>query len=79
MLAFQLAELDGATLRADYVTEDADLASTKQVLASAERVQRLCAESYAALYESDGAVLFGVYASIERPGVVRIGDTFAPA
>ena len=57
--AFQLAaELDRAALKADgSPLEDVDLASTKQVLASAERVQRLCAESYAALYESDGAVL----------------------
>ena len=60
MLTFQLAELDRAALRADNVTEDVDLASTKQVLASAERVQRLCAESYATLYESDGAILAGL-------------------
>ena len=57
MIAFQLAELERAALKVDNLTEDADLASTKQVLASAERVQRLCAESYATLYESDGAVL----------------------
>jgi MOSC domain-containing protein len=36
-------------------------------------------KDYRGRRESDGAVLFGVYASIERPGVVRIGDTFAPA
>jgi len=56
-LAFQLAELDRAALQSENSTEDTDLASTRQVLASAERVQRLCEESYAALYESDGAVL----------------------
>jgi len=56
-LAFQLAELDRAALQSVDSTEDIDLASTRQVLASAERVQRLCEESYAALYESDGAVL----------------------
>jgi len=56
-VAFQLAELDRAALKAADSTEDADLAATRQVLASAERVQRLCEESYAALYESDGAVL----------------------
>ncbi len=59
-VAFQLAELDRAALKADDATEDADLASTRQVLASAERVQRLCEEGYAALYESDGAVLAGL-------------------
>ena len=56
-LAFQLVELDRAALQSEDSTEDIDLASTRQVLASAERVQRLCEESYAALYESDGAVL----------------------
>ncbi len=56
-IAFQLAELDRGGLRPDNPTEDDDLASMRQVLASAERVQRLCEESYAALYESDGAVL----------------------
>jgi DNA repair protein RecN (Recombination protein N) len=54
LAAFQLAELDRAALRPG---EDEDLAATRQVLASAERVERLCAESYASLYESDGAVL----------------------
>ncbi len=56
-IAFQLAELDRGGLRPDNPTEDDDLASMRQVLASAERVQRLCEESYSALYESDGAVL----------------------
>jgi len=32
----------------------------RQVLASAERVERLCEESYASLYESDGAILAGL-------------------
>jgi len=27
---------------------------------------------------SDGAVLFGVYATVEQPGIVRVGDAFAP-
>ena len=40
--------------------EDEELAATKQVLANAERVQRLCEESYAALYDSDEAVLAGL-------------------
>jgi DNA repair protein RecN (Recombination protein N) len=54
LAAFQLAELDRAALRPG---EDEELAATRQVLASAERVERLCAESYASLYDSDGAVL----------------------
>ena len=56
-LAFQLGELERAELKSADSTEDEELSSTRQVLASAERVQRLCEESYAALYESDGAVL----------------------
>jgi DNA repair protein RecN (Recombination protein N) len=35
----------------------AELAATRQVLANAERIERLCEESYAALYDSDSAVL----------------------
>ena len=35
-------------------------------------------KDYRGQRESDGAVLFGVYAYVERPGVVRVGDTFSP-
>jgi DNA repair protein RecN (Recombination protein N) len=54
LAAFQLAELERAALVRG---EDDDLAGQRQVLANADRVERLCAESYAALYESDGAAL----------------------
>src|SRR5207249_85187 len=54
---FQLAELDKA---APKPAEDEELASLRQVLASAERVERLCAESYTSLYESDEAILAGL-------------------
>jgi DNA repair protein RecN (Recombination protein N) len=57
LIAFQLGEIEKAAPRA---AEDDELAATKQVLASAERVQRLCRESYTALYESDTAVLAGL-------------------
>jgi DNA repair protein RecN (Recombination protein N) len=60
LIAFQLAELDRAALKTPGPGdpgEDVELASLRQVLFSAERVERLCAESYASLYESDGAVL----------------------
>jgi DNA repair protein RecN (Recombination protein N) len=59
-IAFQLGELERASLNVNDLREDEALASTKQVLASAERVQRLCEESYAALYDSDDAVLAGL-------------------
>src|SRR5262245_3159010 len=54
LLAFQLSELDRAAL---IPAEDEELKATRHVLANAERVERLCAESYAALYESEHAVL----------------------
>jgi DNA repair protein RecN (Recombination protein N) len=60
LVTFQLGEIDRAGLKAVAAGEsgeDVELASLRQVLASAERVERLCAESYASLYESDDAVL----------------------
>jgi len=55
LLTFQLGELDRAVLK-DPV-EDVELAGRRQILVSAERVERLCAESYGSLYESDEAIL----------------------
>ena len=54
LLAFQSAELERAGITSG---EDEQLAASRQVLASAERVERLCRESYTLLYESDGAIL----------------------
>jgi DNA repair protein RecN (Recombination protein N) len=54
LATFQLGEIDRARLRPG---EDDELASLRQLLSSAERVRRLCDESYALLYESDQAVL----------------------
>src|SRR5205814_1339419 len=45
--------------------EDGELAALRQVLASADRVERLCAESYASLYERDDAIL-GALGSVWR-------------
>jgi DNA repair protein RecN (Recombination protein N) len=42
------------------VDEDVELAALKHVLASAERVERLCEESYSTLYDSDTAILAGL-------------------
>jgi DNA repair protein RecN (Recombination protein N) len=57
LLAFQLNDIEKVRPIAG---EDEELAATKQVLANAERVQRLCEESYATLYDTDGAVLAGL-------------------
>ena len=54
LIAFQLGEIETAAPKAG---EDEALAAVRQVLSSAERIQSLCQESYAMLYESDGAVL----------------------
>jgi DNA repair protein RecN (Recombination protein N) len=54
-MTFQLGELDRAALKDP--GEDAELSALRQILASAERVERLCAESYASLYDSDHAIL----------------------
>ena len=59
--------------------EDEELAATKQVLASAERIQRLCQESYATLYDSDDAVLAGLGGVWKRVGeLATIDPQFAP-
>ena len=57
LIAFQLGEIEKAALKPG---EDEELATARRVLANAERIQRLCEESYAKLYESDQAVLSGL-------------------
>ncbi len=61
---FQLAELERAAL--DRPQEDAELAAARKVLANAERVERLCQESYATLYEHDASVLASLNAVWKR-------------
>ncbi|HVZ21895.1 MAG TPA: DNA repair protein RecN [Vicinamibacterales bacterium] len=76
LIAFQLGEIEKAAPKPG---EDEELAATKQVLASAERIQRLCAEGYAALYESDEAVLSGLGGVWKRVGeLAAIEPQFAP-
>ena len=45
---------------AEVEEEDVELAALRQVLANAERVERLCRESYSSLYDSDEAILAGL-------------------
>jgi len=76
LIAFQLGEIEKAAPKAG---EDDELAATKQVLASAERIQRLCEESYSSLYESDAAVLSGLGGVWKRVGeLATIDPRFAP-
>jgi len=63
LITFQLGELDRAALKPiapGEGGEDGELGALRQVLASAERVERLCTESYATLYERDDAILAGL-------------------
>jgi DNA repair protein RecN (Recombination protein N) len=79
LAAFQLAELEKAGLKESQSGEDSELAAARQVLANAERVERLCSESYAALYESDGAVLShlgGVWRRVAE--LAALDPLFAP-
>jgi DNA repair protein RecN (Recombination protein N) len=71
LIAFQLGEIEKASPKPG---EDDELAATRQVLASAERIQRLCEESYATLYESDDAVLAGLGAVWKRIGELATID-----
>src|SRR5688572_5469553 len=76
LIAFQLSEIEKAALKPG---EDEELAATKQVLASAERIQRLCEESYSSLYESDAAILAGLGGVWKRVGeLAAIDPQFAP-
>jgi DNA repair protein RecN (Recombination protein N) len=76
LIAFQLGEIEKAAPRPG---EDEEVAATRQVLASAERIQRLCEEGYAALYESDEAVLAGLGGVWKRvTELAAIEPQFAP-
>ena len=72
LVTFQLGELDRASLKDP--AEDASLAALRQILASAERVERLCAESYASLYESDDAILAALGGVWRRVGELSTLD-----
>src|SRR5688572_3340652 len=76
LIGFQLGEIEKAAPKPG---EDDELAATRQVLANAERIQRLCEESYGALYESDAAVLAGLSGVWKRVNeLADIDPQFAP-
>jgi DNA repair protein RecN (Recombination protein N) len=76
LISFQLSEIEKADPRP---AEDEELAAAKSVLANAERLQRLCEESYATLYDSDGAVLAGLSGIWKRVGeLAAIEPQFGP-
>jgi DNA repair protein RecN (Recombination protein N) len=76
LIAFQLGEIEKAAPKPG---EDEELAATRQVLAHAERIQRLCEESYAALYESETAILAALGGVWKRVGeLAGLESQFAP-
>jgi len=76
MLSFQLDEIDKVSPNAG---EDDALAAERQVLANAERLTRLSAEAYAALYDGDAAALASLGAVWKRLAELSDVDArFAP-
>ena len=75
-LAFQLAEIDRGAPQAG---EDAELSTARQVLANADRLQRLSDEAYAALYEGDQAALPALATVWKKVGeLAALDPRFAP-
>ena len=76
LVEFQLNELQKANLQ---VGEDETLASERQLLRSADTIQRLCGESYADLYDSEDAALVALGRIWKRVGeLAAIDPRFTP-
>ena len=59
--------------------EDDELVATRQVLANADKLQRLCADAYDALYEGDNAALPALATVWKKVGeLAAIDDRFEP-
>ncbi len=71
LLEFQLAELDRAEPRSG---EDEELQALRTLLSNAEKVRRLCDESYAILYDRDDAVLAALGHVWRRVGELAVLD-----
>ncbi len=75
-LTFQLTEIEKV---APSPGEDDELAATRQVLANADRLQRLCAEAYDALYEGEQSALPALAIVWKRlADLATIDGRFAP-
>ena len=71
LVEFQLSELSKANLRPG---EDEELAALRHVLRSADAIHRLCAESYADLYESETSALTSLSRVWKRVGDLAVID-----
>ena len=75
-LTFQLTEIERV---APSPGEDDELAATRQVLANADRLQRLCADAYDALYEGEQSALPALAIVWKRlADLATIDGRFAP-
>jgi DNA repair protein RecN (Recombination protein N) len=75
-LTFQLTEIEKV---APSRGEDDELAATRQVLANADRLQRLCADAYDALYEGEQSALPALAIVWKRlADLATIDGRFAP-
>ena len=75
-LSFQLAEIDRVAPKPG---EDDELSAAQRVLGNADKLQRLCAEAYDALYEGDQAALPALGHVWKKVGDLAVlDDTFAP-
>ena len=76
LIDFQLGEIERVNPTPG---EDEELMTTRLVLSSAERIKTLCTEGYAALYDSDQAVLAELAGIWKRVGeLASIDAEFAP-
>ena len=76
LVEFQLGELQKANLHAG---EDETLSADRQLLRSADTIQRLCAESYAELYDTESAALVALGRVWKKVGeLAAIDPRFAP-
>lgn len=76
LVEFQLGELQKANLQAG---EDETLGAERQLLRSADTIQRLCSESYAELYDTEDAALVALGRIWKRVGeLAAIDPRFAP-
>jgi DNA repair protein RecN (Recombination protein N) len=75
-ISFQLQEIDRVAPRSG---EDEELNSLRQVLANADKLQRLCGEAYTLLYEGDQAALPALGGVWRRVGELSgIDERFRP-
>jgi DNA repair protein RecN (Recombination protein N) len=76
LLSFQRGEIDKVAPRAG---EDDELAAQRTVVANADKLNRLCTEGYAALYEDDHAILGSLNAVWKRVAeLAQLDPTFQP-